>query len=106
MYAQAMEFFKKAIEYDPNLVVAYRGLGLGYRAVGRLGDAITVWENALTIDPSDSFILLNLGKVYLERGNKTRALENFERYLRLRGDSLSTQERREVEALIQKCRKQ
>jgi arylsulfatase A-like enzyme/Tfp pilus assembly protein PilF len=104
-YTQAMEFFKKAIEYDPNLVVAYRGLGLGYRAVGRLGDAITVWENALTIDPSDSFILLNLGKAHLDRGNKTRALENFERYIRLRRDSLSPQERKEVEALIQKCRK-
>jgi tetratricopeptide (TPR) repeat protein len=104
-YIQAMEFFKKAIEYDPDLVVAYRGLGLGYRSVGRLGDAITVWEKALTVDPSDPFLILNLGKAHLERGDKTRALGIFEHYLQLRKDSLSPQERQEVQALIQKCRK-
>jgi len=103
-YSQAMEYFKKAIGYDPNLVVAYRGLGLGYKAVGRMGDAISVWEKALVIDPADDFINLNLGKAHLERGNKASALEYFEHYLRLRKDSLSSQERREIESLIQKCR--
>ena len=103
-YNRAMEYFKKAIGYDPSLVVAYRGLGLGYKAVGRIGDAIDVWEKARAIDPSDDFIILNLGKAHLERNNKASALEYFEHYLRLRKDSLSPQERREVEALIQKCR--
>jgi arylsulfatase A-like enzyme/Tfp pilus assembly protein PilF len=104
-YSKAMEFFKKAIEYDPNMVIAYRGLGLGYKAVGRLDDAISVWEKALTIDPADDFIHLNLGKAHLEQGNKARALEYLEQFLHLRKDSLSLQERKEVEALIQKCRK-
>lgn len=103
-YAQAMEHFKKAIEYDPNFVVAYRGLGLGYKAVGRAGDAIAVWEKALKIDPTDGFLNLNLGKAHLERGDKARALEYLENYLRLRTDTLSAQERREIESLIQKCR--
>jgi len=103
-YNQAMEYFKKAIEYDPSLVVAYRGLGLGYKAVGRANDAITVWEKGLAVDPSDPFILLHLGKVYLEKGEKTRALEYFENYQRVRGDTLSPSERSEIESLIQKCR--
>jgi arylsulfatase A-like enzyme/Tfp pilus assembly protein PilF len=103
-FGQAMEYFKKAIEYDPSLVVAYRGLGLGYKAVGRASDAITVWEQGLAVDPTDSFIHLHLGKAHLERGDKNRALEYFENYLKLRGDSLSAQERGEIEALIQKCR--
>ena len=104
-YNQAMEYFKIAIGYDPNLVIAYRGLGLGYKAVGRVSDAVSVWEKALTIDPSDDFINLNLGKAHLERGEKASALEYFEHYLLLRKDSLSPQERLEIEALIQKCRK-
>jgi len=104
-YNQAMEYFKIAIGYDPNLVIAYRGLGLGYKAVGRVSDAVSVWEKALTIDPSDDFINLNLGKAHLERGDKASALEYFEHYLLLRKDSLSPQERLEIEALIQKCRK-
>ena len=103
-YNQAMEYFKKAIEYDPNLVVAYRGLGLGYKAVGRGDDAIVVWEKALEIDPADGFLNLNLGKAHLERGNKARALEYLENYLRLRKDTLSAEERREIDSLIQKCR--
>lgn len=104
-YAEAMEYFKKAIEYDPNLVVAYRGLGLGYKSVGRADDAITVWEKALTIDASDDFLHLNLGKAWLEKGDKARALEHFERFLQLRENTLSLQERQDIEALIQKCQK-
>ncbi len=104
-FSQAMEYFKKAIEYDPGLVVAFRGLGLGYKSVGRTDDAVSVWEKGLAIDPADDFILLHLGKAHLERGDKTRALECFERYLRLREGSLSPQERSEIESLIQKCRK-
>ena len=103
-YNQAMENFKKAIEYDPALAIAYRGLGLGYKAVGRTNDAIVVWEKGLEKDPSDDFIILHLGKAHLERGDKSRALEYFQSYLRLREGSLSAQQRSEVEALIQKCR--
>lgn len=103
-YSRAMEYFKKAIEFDPRLAVAYRGLGLGYRAVGRLDDAVAVWEKGLALAPSDDFILLHLGRACLEKGDKTQALEYFEKYRQLRWDSLSDQERSEVEALIQKCR--
>jgi arylsulfatase A-like enzyme/Tfp pilus assembly protein PilF len=103
-YNMAMEYFKKAIAYDSNLVVAYRGLGLGYKAVGRVADAIVVWEKALVIYPEDDFLNLNLGKAHLESGEKTKALRYFEKYLLLRGDNLSPEERREIEAFIAKCR--
>lgn len=103
-YNRAMEYFKKAIACDPNLVVAYRGLGLGYKAVGRVVDAIAVWENALAIDPEDDFLNLNLGKAHLESGERTKALRYFEKYLQLRGDFLSPEQRREIEAFIAKCR--
>lgn len=103
-YAQSMEYLKKAIEHDPNLAIAYRGLGMGYRVVGRVDDAITIWEKALELNPSDDFVLLNLGKTHLEKDEKTLALQFFEQYLRLREDSLSPEERREIEAFIQKCK--
>ncbi len=103
-YNRAMEYFKKAIAHDPNLVVAYRGLGLGYKAVGRVSDAIVVWENALAIDPDDAFLNLNLGKALLEIGEKARALRYFESYLRIYGDSLSPEDRKEIETFIAKCR--
>jgi hypothetical protein len=58
----------------------------------------------LELDPTDDSVVLDLGKVHLARGNKTAALPYFERYLRLRKDSLLPEERQEIEILIQKCR--
>jgi arylsulfatase A-like enzyme/Flp pilus assembly protein TadD len=103
-YFQAMEYFKKAIEHDPNLASAYRWLGLGYKVGGRVDIAITIWKKALELDPADDITILDMGKAHLERGENTEALEYFERYLRLRKDLLTPDERRDIEAFIQKCR--
>jgi len=103
-YLQAMEYFKKAIEYDPDLAMAYKWLGIGYKLGGRVDAAITIWEKALELDPTDDSVVLDLGKAHLENGHKTSALSYFEQYLRLRKDSLLPEERQEIESLIQKCR--
>jgi arylsulfatase A-like enzyme/Tfp pilus assembly protein PilF len=103
-YLHAMEYFKKAIECDPELAMAYKWLGIGYKLGGRIDAAITIWEKALELDPSDDSVVLDLGKAHLERGSKSSALPYFEQYLRLRKDSLLPEERQEIEALIQKCR--
>jgi tetratricopeptide (TPR) repeat protein len=99
-----MEHFKKAIEHDPNLSFAYRGLGICYAVAGNVDAAITLWEKALELNPADDFVLMNLGKAQLEKGNKTSALEYFERYLGLRKDTLSPEERREIDTLIRLCK--
>jgi arylsulfatase A-like enzyme/Flp pilus assembly protein TadD len=103
-FLQAMEHFKKAIEYDPELAMAYKWLGIGYKLGGRVDAAISIWEKALELDPTDDSVVLDLGKAHLERGNKTSALPYFEQYLRLRKSSLLPEERQEIESLIQKCR--
>lgn len=103
-YARSMEYLKKAIEHDPDLAIAYRGLGTGYRVAGRIDDAITIWKKAIELNPADDFVLLNLGKAHLEKDDKTPALKYFEQYLRLRENSLSPEERREIEAFIEKCK--
>jgi tetratricopeptide (TPR) repeat protein len=103
-YAQAMEYFKKAIERDPNIAMAYKYLGQGYMISGQMDAAISLWEKALELHPTDSILVLDLGKAFLEKGNKSDALKHFEFYLQLRKDSLSPDERREIDTLIQKCR--
>ncbi len=77
---------------------------MGYKIGGRVDDAITLWEKALELNPADGFVILNLGKAHLEKDNKALALKYFEQYLRLRKDSLSPEELREIEAFIQKCK--
>jgi arylsulfatase A-like enzyme/Tfp pilus assembly protein PilF len=103
-YDQSMEYLKKAIENDPSLAIAYKWLGTGYKVGGRIDAAITLWKRALELSPSDDFVVLNLGRAFFEKGDKTDALGYFEMYLRLRGDTLSPEERREIDSLIQKCK--
>jgi arylsulfatase A-like enzyme/Flp pilus assembly protein TadD len=103
-HAQSMYNFKKAIECDPKLAIAYRGLGGGYKVAGQLDAAISVWEQGLDLNPKDDFIVVNLGMAYFEKGDKAQALKYFERYLSLRGQTLSSEERRRVEDYIQKCK--
>jgi len=102
--AQSMHYLKKAIECDPKLAIAYRGLGAGYKIAGSINAAISVWEQGFKLDPKDDFIVVNLAYAYFEKGDKTRALKYFERYLSLRGETLSPQERQRVEDYIKKCK--
>ncbi len=104
-HSLSMEYFKKAIELDPNMIAAYKGLGAGYRSIGRIREAISVWELAMGLNPKDNFLVINLGMAYLDIGRKAQALKHFENYLSLNKDTISEEERSKIEALIQKCKK-
>ena len=101
---QSMEYFKKAIELDPGLALAYRGLGVGYKVIGKTKEAIIIWKRALELSPNDDFLVYNLGAAHLETGSKAQALKYFEKYLLLNENTISAEERRKIEALIQKCK--
>lgn len=103
-YERSMEYLKKAIEHDPNLFIAYKALGVGYKVGGRIDAAISVWEKALIINPADHSVILNLGQANFELGNKSKALQYFERYLFLNKKNLSPEERKKIELLILKCK--
>ncbi len=103
-HAQSMHYLKRAIECDPKLAIAYRGLGAGYKVAGNVDAAISVWEQGLALNPKDYFIVVNLAYAYFEKGDKTQALKYFERYLSLRGQTLSPKERQRVEDYIKKCK--
>ncbi len=101
---RAEESYRKAIELDPALVSAYNGLGGAFKAGGRVDEAIAAWEKAVELAPDFDFPIYNLGVAHLEKGNKTRALKYFERYLVLKEDELTPEERRKINAFIKKCK--
>jgi tetratricopeptide (TPR) repeat protein len=103
--AQSTEYFKQAITYDPKLAIAYKGLGVCYRVAGRADAAVVVWESGLELAPEDDFLILRLARAYFDMGNKDKALGYFERYLSLKGQALSPDERREIERLVQECKR-
>lgn len=63
-YDKAVESFKQAIKLNPNLAVAYHGLGTAYINMGRVGDAIEPMRTAARLDPDNAIIHLNLGITY------------------------------------------
>jgi hypothetical protein len=46
-----------------------------------------------------------LGVLYLNKGDKPAALRNFEKYLAIKGDQISREEKERLGALIELCKK-
>lgn len=101
---QAISYFEKAASLDPRLNLAFRGLGMSYKLSGESEKAVEAWKKAIVADPEDDFSHFNLGLALLELGKKEQALPYFEKYLELRGPSLTPAEREKVEDLIRQCR--
>jgi arylsulfatase A-like enzyme/Flp pilus assembly protein TadD len=104
-HARAVETFQRAVELDPQLASAYNGLGGAYKISGQLDEAIAAWEKSLELNPDYDFPIYNLGVTHLQKGNKKRALEYFEKYLMLKSQNLSPEELRKIESFIQECKK-
>jgi tetratricopeptide (TPR) repeat protein len=103
-HSQSIEYFKKAIELDPGLASAYNGLGGAYKIIGKIDDAISCWENSLKLNPNYDFAVYNLGMAFYEKEDKAQALGYFKKYLALKANNISPEEKKKIEDLIQKCR--
>jgi Flp pilus assembly protein TadD len=101
---QSVGYFEKAVAADPALASAYNGLGGALRMLGRNDEAIKNWEKAVELDPAFAFAAYNLAVAYLEKGDKAKALENCQKYLLIRGRSITAEELKEINALIQKIK--
>ncbi len=102
---RALGYFQKSIARDPSLASAYNGLAGAYSLMGKKAEAIANWEKAVELDPKYDYPVYNLALAYLDRGDKTRALEYCQKYLTLKGSNLTAEERQEIESLIQRCKK-
>jgi tetratricopeptide (TPR) repeat protein len=80
---EAVEQFKKMIEYDPTNANSYDSLGDGYIADNKLDEAIDAYKKAVSVDPSFSASVFNLAKCYEKKNMKQEAKENYKRYLAL-----------------------
>jgi arylsulfatase A-like enzyme/Flp pilus assembly protein TadD len=102
---QSFAYFEAALATDPTLASVHNGLGGAWKLVGDSAKAVASWEQAAALDPQYDLPVYNLAVASLETGDKTKALNLFRKYLALKGDSISPEERRDVESLIDQCRK-
>jgi len=100
----AIENFRRAVDLDPSLNLALRGLGLANRMAGDIDSAISAWEKAIAANSNDDFSTYQLALAHLEKGEKTRALEYCRKYLAIKGERISQQEKAMIQALIEKCK--
>lgn len=104
-FQKSIENFKKAIELDPNYASAYNGLGAAYLQDGNLEGAVSCLEKALSLDPDEGQAMYNLGLAYMAKGDNSRACDYFNKFMMKYSNSLSLSEKRKLEELIEKCKK-
>ncbi len=82
-YEQAIGAFKEALKEDENFVMALDNIGICYRRLNRLEDAMQYYEKSLAIFPEGDFALVNIGVVYTLQNNLDKALSTYQTILRL-----------------------
>lgn len=64
--ARDIAIWEQRIDDNPNVAEAYTGLGVAYEAAAQSGNARTVFEHALTLNPNEWVALLRLGVMNME----------------------------------------
>ena len=80
---EAVEFFKLAIETDPDFSEAYNNLGLAYLELSQPDQAEESFRKGLEKAKTYADLHLNLGRVYLEKEAFPEAINALERALEL-----------------------
>ena len=105
-YNDVLEVLNKEMlpqmEHDPEI---WNYLGVAYREVGKTEEAISSLEKALELRPDVGHPLYSLGLVYMDKGDKVKALNYFSRYKEGYYYSLSLKEKEMLDALIKKCKR-
>ena len=87
--AEAIPYFNKAIELDPQLVWAWCSKGLALEILDRLKESTECYDRALNIDPRHYTSLVGKGQVLKKLGNYSEALRFFDKAINLNPKGIS-----------------
>jgi tetratricopeptide (TPR) repeat protein len=77
-YEEAIQLYKKAIQYDPAYAIAYSNLGRTYRIMNKNDEAIRTYLRAIEISPMEE-AYNGLGNVYRNIGKYVEAIASYEK---------------------------
>ncbi len=80
---EAMEYFEKAIELNPDYTDAYNNRGYVYAALGNYDMAIKDYDEAIKSNPDYMIAYNNRGTIYSDTGRYQLAIEDFNEAIRL-----------------------
>jgi len=85
---EAEASYSKAITFKPNYAEAHINLGKALNIQGKLKEAEASFRQAITLEPGLAVAHYNLGKVYKKISKKSKAIECFEKTLKLSSEDL------------------
>lgn len=84
-YEEAIANFDRAIAIWPELVDAYLNKGIAERALGQTDAALPDLDKATDLDPNLTRAYDERGRIYAQKGDSRRAIEEFTKSIRIRG---------------------
>ena len=85
-YENAIEFFEKVIEINPDFAGAHSALGLTYNILGRYQFAVESYKQAIRLKPDNADAHWGLGCAYDNLGRYQEAIDAFKQAIRLKPD--------------------
>jgi Tfp pilus assembly protein PilF len=74
-FSKSEQYFREALQVDPNAYAPLVNLGGSLLAMGRFQEALAINEHAVTVRPRDALANAQLGVSYLSLNNDTKAEE-------------------------------
>jgi protein O-GlcNAc transferase len=81
---EAVSFFQKALEINPNYTEAHNNMGNTFKDQGRLDEAISCFQKALKINPNLVEVYNNLGNTFKDQGRLDEAISCFQKVLEIK----------------------
>jgi tetratricopeptide (TPR) repeat protein len=78
-YEKAIEYYKKAVVFDPEFAFAYDNIGICSRMLNKFDEAEDAYEKSLKIDPNGSMPLQNIAVVCIYKKEYKKAVRAYER---------------------------
>ncbi|MBD3264681.1 MAG: tetratricopeptide repeat protein, partial [Candidatus Omnitrophica bacterium] len=88
-YHKVIDSYKKMIDFDPQDIDAYIGLGDFYVKIGEYSQAIKTFKKAIEVKPSSPNVCMRLANLYDRVQKDKKAIEYYEKYLQIRPGSFN-----------------
>lgn len=88
-FDEALDYYQKALEIEPEYVNAYLGLGRVSMKSGRYDNAERIYMNALELDNQNEAVYTHLGNLYAVQAKYDEAIVSFEKALEINPFSMN-----------------
>ncbi len=99
-YKLAEKYYRDALELEPNFIIALRGLGRTYIAMGIAADAVAILEKAVKNYPRSAELYFYLAKAYSLYREYKKAISAYNKVVELAPESsIAVEAQKEVEKM-------